>query len=63
MTIYMVSLSIFLLTGNKCSVNKRGRPGVFCLNSEEWEICNIGSMLVMVEWWKGRGWESFVFHY
>lgn len=50
----MVSLFIFSSTGNKCAVNKRGRPGFFCLNSEEWEICNIGSMLVLVEWWKGK---------
>lgn len=59
MSIYLVSLFIFLFTGNKCSVNKRGTPFFFCLNSEEWEICNIGNVLVLVEWWKGKRLEIF----
>lgn len=58
-SIYMVSLFIFLFMENKCSMNKRGKPGIFCLNSEEWDICNIGNMLLLVEWWKGKRLEIF----
>lgn len=57
--IYMVCLFIFLFTGKNAQWTKEGHQGFFCLNSEEWEICNIGNMLVLVEWWKAKRLEIF----